>query len=1346
MEGPGYLIDPEPVYYGISFNDAVRPTSDILGHSCLVLLGEPGSGKTAAIDETGRLIKDAHPNFDVRPVVRLGTYADEGRLLRDVFGAGPAGDADAQPTVLLLDGLDECKLNIPHVGMLISQRLAALRPKQVRLVISCRSADWPSSLDTAMAEHYADYRAYELQPLRRTDVGALAAANGAHPQRFLDAVEARGVGALATRPLSLRLLLHVYDRVTQSLPDGQQALYEKALLALAEEVNPGRRDAGRIGQLSPRRRLALAERIAAAMHFAGASAIWTGAAADAPEGDLTVEGLLDAHESVQQVTPLSRSHIEETLDTALFSGRGHSRVGWAHQTYMEFLTASHLARAADAARTRQLLCDQQGRVVPHLRPVAAWLTSLQPGLLREVIASDPQSFVGLGIDLQDDEVKAMVVYGLLREAAADRFLWDRPSYAHLNHERLEAQLRPVLEDRNQPDAVRTVAVDISEDSRCVALQDAWAAIALDHQASPRLRANAGHAVLRLADTATKYRLLPLALGHAGEDPDDELKGMGLSACWPGAITLQELLPLLTPPKRDNLLGAYKSFLISDLPQHIEDGQVAELLAWLADLPGKRTGYRFHAFGPFRGAVVNRALALFGDPAVTAALVALALRQGHLSVSDHDWPVEAVRTAHAEQRHALLQAAIAQMREPVDVYSLTKRPVALFSPDDFPLIISECQNREPDIPPLLAVLALTLFIPEQRDHAELVLALERDSVLYQQHFARWREPMSLNCEAAQMHAKMRALSEPPVDAWTEDVLRARLSKLLAQADDGDLDRWWQFCYLLAVQPGEAYIGDELTNDLTTQPGWPLLSHTERSRAFAVAERYLHEYRLEHQDWLTTNIWPQSALAGYQSAALLLRDDPQRLAALHDDAWRAWAAVCLAYPVGHQEGSREVRNDLLQRAYRAAPDTVLSALRARVGSEAQRDHFFGRDAVEAIWDEHVASALYEKLAEPDLVISLWSDLIDTLIEHEYAPAVEHAMSVLLDGGAEKERRIGSGLAILTRLDPGSWPGVWALLRDNPTFGRDLLLRAGGREGVRLQDLEEMALHDFYVWLSEQFPPEDDPDVDGAHFVGAREAVAQVRDRVGSLLVERGTSAAVEALGRLAERFPNRPWLGVQVLHAEEARRRKAWTPISPEALVQLLDNPAGRLVRSAAELSAVVIEALHAVQRSVEEDSEGMLLWNDNRPKPEEQVSLYLANRLRDRLDGRGIVANREVQVRPSPSGKGIGERTDIHIDAAATSGAGALSTATVVIEVKGIWHDQVTTAMRSQLWDRYLKPAGLAHGLYVVLVPDGNKWDADDRGQKRATQHLAQGLEQKLRETADELTGEGAQIVPVLFRY
>jgi hypothetical protein len=103
-------------------------------------------------------------------------------------------------------------------------------------------------------------------------------------------------------------------------------------------------------------------------------------------------------------------------------------------------------------------------------------------------------------------------------------------------------------------------------------------------------------------------------------------------------------------------------------------------------------------------------------------------------------------------------------------------------------------------------------------------------------------------------------------------------------------------------------------------------------------------------------------------------------------------------------------------------------------------------------------------------------------------------------------------------------------------------------------------------------------------------------------------------------------------------------------------------------------------------------------------------MREDLRGRGIIITREVEIRVNPRG-GVGDRTDIHVDALAGERVEGAPQVTLVIEVKSCWHAELMTAMRSQLAEEYLSP-NQRHGIYlpVWFGPTGWEDDADRRRQ------------------------------------
>jgi hypothetical protein len=82
--------------------------------------------------------------------------------------------------------------------------------------------------------------------------------------------------------------------------------------------------------------------------------------------------------------------VREVLDTGLFSSRGEHRMGWAHQSYGEFLAALYLKDKRVPARTNlQVLTHPTSGLIPQLTVVAAWTASLSAELRASLIAAEP---------------------------------------------------------------------------------------------------------------------------------------------------------------------------------------------------------------------------------------------------------------------------------------------------------------------------------------------------------------------------------------------------------------------------------------------------------------------------------------------------------------------------------------------------------------------------------------------------------------------------------------------------------------------------------------------------------------------------------------------------------------------------------------------------------------------------------------------------------------------------------------------------------------------------------------------------------------------------------------------
>jgi hypothetical protein len=136
---------------------------------------------------------------------------------------------------------------------------------------------------------------------------------------------------------------------------------------------------------------------------------------------------------------------------------------------------------------------------------------------------------------------------------------------------------------------------------------------------------------------------------------------------------------------------------------------------------------------------------------------------------------------------------------------------------------------------------------------------------------------------------------------------------------------------------------------------------------------------------------------------------------------------------------------------------------------------------------------------------------------------------------------------------------------------------------------------------------------------------------------------------------------------------------------------------------------------------------------------LKSHLEEALKQKGIIANREVQIR-NVTGGASGERTDIHVDAVSPSGpGGAFDKISIIIEKKGCWHPELETAMSTQLVKRYLKDNQCQHGLYLVGWFNCPQWDPEDSRHKQAPQYNIKETRKRFEAQAAELSRGAVRI-------
>lgn len=1328
LTSAGWLHDPTSEYLWQPNADAIS-TRALADRQCVVLLGEPGMGKTSAV-AAGNALRPQEEGVQQEMHTELGVYASEDRLVRAVLESDLIRDWQAGSGFLCLtvDGFDEALNRIVTLDRLFGQYLASWNCDRLFLRIVCRTADWPQSLRRVLEDRFGEANIHELLPLRRLDAGLLLRAAGLDADEVLAAVEQARIVPLAARPLTLKLIRSSIGP-DGSFPASARALFERGLMALLDEMNPDRRGSVRNPGVVARRMRA-AERIAALSLFGGRPTVWTGPVAEALADDLTVDECVGTQG--REARDISSEDVDLTLRSGVFTGAGEGRLTWSHATFADFLGARWiLNNDVDDDQVRSLLVANDGGIHARVRQVAAWLVSLDPMRFREFIQHDPQAFLA-SVDMPEETLREEIVRVLLEDARSGR-LFDEfgTDYSGLQHAGLAEQLRPALQAAHGE--ICRVALRIARQCSVLESVPELTALALNEHADPHLRASAAMTVYDLSAAAPSHELVTLvgsSTGGAADLDAQELEAAALMASWPHALSTVDVFSVLSPSHPRNYLGLYSIF-VDHFSQGLRDSDLESATAWiLADLSRVDDS----RLTKLTNAILRLCLANLDHKRAREVITAVAFRrlddyqppfgEPELQGDQIDMDTDTRRTV---MRVLLDEASEEQVWR--IVHQMPDSGGDVVHDEDLSWLI-ELYAASDGLTRLNAGRAAQeLYKPEQVEHSSIVLGLSDDHPAAEL-FTYWRAVTELASEAAltardqwREHARRRReLSRKREGERGDEWVNPRIAEDIAKAASGDTSAFWYAARLVTVKPGTRRYMDEHQPDLTVHPRWRTLSEAVRSGFVTAAQIYIENGDCRRDKWFGQNRVSYPAQAGYRALVLLLRLAPAALEEVSPTAWREWAPILIDWTATINGASEPDKRRLLTLARPHADEALRASILTLVDKAiADGSHLFLRTELDVLSSEALAHELVNRLSHPMAPVTRRA-ILDFLVERHLALVTPMLRAWL--GGSERRKdpdRAQDAVYRLLRNDAaGSWSELHGLMNDDAPFIERALLAGAQAFDRRAPELAPQDLADLYLWLCEHFPAAEDPTFDDAHAVGRREALGDWRDALLSSLASVGTRDAVAAIERIVRARPDEPWLARILVDAKRELRERSWEPLTLDEIDQLAQSRRARVVRSDADLLAATLVALDEIQAQLQADTpSAYLLWDTHakRPKSEEEISDYLAIELEHRLNARGVVVNREVQVRRSkPSG--LPERTDLRIEALRPAREPARTPATLRIpgEVKGIWNPDVITSLETQLVQRYMADFRTDHGVYVVAWFDQAPWTTKDGRRSRAASH------------------------------
>lgn len=1224
-----------------------------------VLLGESGSGKSTTVRQ--------HSSRSNAIVVSLREYASEDRLERDLTLRLRA--TSIGPAELILDGLEESPLQNPSVIFSVVNSVQRQLQLSISLRVCSRTGYWRSKFRDELAEQFqSDVRVLELLPLRRKDVSEILAQRNIAEEDFFRALRAKSLNSFAARPLTLNFLIGEFMERGE-LPSSRREVYRHGI----DQLLGRRHDDDFTCRFQRISEIALTLRLC---RMTGLSHSDTHDDEFIPISDVPSFGS-------SFNPPLSM-----LIDTGVFSARGENAVGFAHESYGDYLAGSALATAQfSAAQVLDLVTITvagQRTVIPALEEVVGWATTLNPALAQQFLTLDPAPFLRTDTSHLSDSNQVCLVEALFARAASGRV--DRvaglPGLSGLRPEvilpvvRNRASPLSETEEQLQTEMFVALGLDAAPELR---------SIAFDDERRLQSRTIAAHALRELALSEDQPAFRRLALSPTPADTNDELKGIALRAVWPSGASLVEVLSSLTTPRRRFYYGAYAGFLERfRLPVHMTDDEWAAIETFLLL---KSSPERFGPLSAIRKQIIVHLIANINSNTQLTTLLAKVIIQ-HLSCWNEELFDDVSPELFTDEMRLSVLDAILKLDPAIQTRQILAFRPALIAPTD----VAECLARaESNTNEAMASRWCELAIGTS-GHCDEILE-RRSSFPLLRSLTSWLEPIEIGSPLAErlqsQHKQRRARDMEYV--WGSDNLTEILSHL-DRCGSGDADAWWSLSMSLSRKHPTDHPAPAWSCSPSRFVGWAKLSADVQSRVLSAALDFLEKGTLDSTTWIDkANEYGIAACAALRAFTLL--EDSKTHVQPSMAAWHRWACAVVALSrIADQPSERRIYS----RAFELAPAGAAEGLR-RTFAALERSESFGCliDSLSDIKNKQKTTLLLTTLPRIQNG-NVWVAVCSELLLDGQPAAFEALIHAINDTSSTTRSTFAARL--LLEVAPTD-PYPWELLQERPAewgFAFLLSLEFGVDLELVFDAMSSRQLGSVASWLFRHAPPESDPKFDEAHVVGPREQLGRVRNQMLNRLSSRADSDAIAAILDLRQEVPSRDWLDHYASEARVAVAASTWVPPSPRELGELHQRGSSRFIQTRDDLVRFVLEELQVLQERIQATSLVYVFWNEGTPpspKNEENLSDRIADWLRDRLQDRDVMVNREVQVRRSLPGQGGGRRLDVRIEV--HDPVRRSETMLLIVEVKGIWNGGLKNDMAKQLVARYLAEPGASHGIYLI---------------------------------------------------
>lgn len=1306
----GILPDPEDDFEK-TLNPTLTTLESIEAKRCFALLGQPGLGKSIAVEQwVDSFSAKAHSN-DAVILLRsreLGSPEEIRRLSIDCQRWRTARDRKGEVT-LILDGLDEALQRLPVITHTLRKYLEEEPLDQTRIVLVSRIADWQESRTEDLFALWPETErggVFELCPLRWKDVRLAAKTSGISPDALSTALLDLRVAWMAGRPKLLLMLIEEF-KSNRRLPYSRYELYSRAAARMAKEHDAERNEIleRSARPVVPHEEIyAVVSRIAALMLLSGKSHICTSETTDTTSSGLHLEEIIGGVEPFGEKTcEVDRTHLLAAINSSHFVSAGSGRLTFDHQSMADFMAAEYLHRLT-VPQLRGLFTqriESTDYILPQFRETIGWIASRNSDFRSFLLSKEPHFLVEADAAETAEPQRRQALLAILDQMDSETSFEDTVSdffIRSLNRKQLSKQLRPFIIEEQRNWVVRRTAIRFAGIARCRELkEDLWNLLKSGERGVYHAAVNALGAMATRSDAQRFSRVLSDDLSW---DVDQEFRGEALKILTPRLLPVRAALKFLVPRSED-FFGNYWNALNYHLPANIRLHDIIPIL--------KESRHRADS-GDYSGVLqklVEAALRLglqhFNNRGIRRACIRFLATQSEQEGWRGTWeqvcPAKLSECKLSQLRRLIMEGFVDLAKgkfakfarfhlwpEPSDLGWLLERVRVSSGASRTVWINLASHVLRQEVPKEFEwdILQTYRIVPAFRKM--LPCPRRFDLLVTLQRQVKARKCWLIVWERRQQRRKAKQQEN-----------KLSIEKILDGFREGHVNWWPHFPKVLRkaeileeirhIQPSRDY-------NIGTWDSWRALPESSRRLARRMAWTFLCEAPVPKRELGSIFVYDTAAVR----AITLLQKSKENNSEFRIVVLEKWIPAIL-HGIFNEEPSLIAANNFAYQLDRrqclkwASKDLVFNDAKDAGHSSLRR--------FKGCWDEsltRVVANFAKSTRNSHTLFRMFALLSDVAPRDAEKLWLRQLKNHTKPFDKRKRTLVFLGLFAFPRR---GWISSFSQLKRSKIriqirlFAENAwMLNYDFRNWSSL--LTDQQLADLYLLLVTIFPAEKLNDY-------SRGGSPRTRDHIGDMqraclngLVQRGNESSCKELNRIAKTVPSDSRLEIRwhLRQAIDLRLRTEWIADrpSPKEILRMSRVANALRVRDAEELQEAVLASLSRLQAAMHVGNYPRVLnfWRDpdQLPKTEREACRSLAEWFETDLlrDGR-IIANREPQV---------GWKGNLDIKFEVPSKTKGQPPITVVLEAKLCSHAKVKSACETQLAEGYLRRKQLTHGIYLVI--------------------------------------------------